>query len=79
MRCIIAVVALALTLPACAPKEKRWVKDGAGPNAVRSAIYWCSRVKTENYEETNSRNAGVRRTERVVDEECMKKRGFRYE
>ena len=79
MRTIVIAAALALALGACAKKEKGWVKEGADANAVRSAIYWCSRVRTEKYQETNSRNIGVRRSETVVDEECMKKRGFRYE
>ena len=79
MRVIIAAAALAIALGACAAKEKQWVKDGAGPNTIRSDKYWCARYDVEKYEEANSRNAGVRKSRQVVSAECMRKRGYRYE
>lgn len=65
-------------LGACAPKEKRWVKDGATPNQVKSALYWCQKVRREKFENFNARTPG-RKSERIIDAECMRKRGFRYE
>lgn len=77
MRAIIAAAAIALALGACA-KDKKWVKEGASPNTLRSDLYWCSRVKVEKFKEFNPKTPD-RRTERHVDAECMRKRGYRYE
>lgn len=71
--------AVALTLAACGNANERWEKADSDDQQLRSALYWCATQENREpfikYGTSEQRERGSN-TKTVVDEECMRKKGW---
>jgi hypothetical protein len=70
------VVALAAGCASDVPPEKQWTRRDATPEDIRSALFWCSHTERDRPRALGTPADSVRRSQTVVDEDCMRKRGF---
>ena len=76
MRAGLAALVITLSLAGCAAKEEKWVSTRDSAQQLKSALYWCTLQRREKFHKMHPGTTG-RATKVVVDETCMKQRGWR--
>jgi hypothetical protein len=78
MRTAVAALVILLGLSACFQQPDEWVQARDDAINLKSAIFWCKKVKRQKYSENRYGDAGNKRKKTVtLNEKCMNERGWR--
>lgn len=69
-------LAIAAGCTTTSQNKAEWVRDRDDAISLKSALYWCTKVKVEKFHKQSEATL-ERKRERVLDEKCMNSRGWK--